>query len=169
MVSTPTPPTRPRNPAAHALHDGIRPDVLEAAAHEVGHGLCWNAGAFGIRHMSVRTGLFGGIDAYCRRRPLFLDEHNIDPYLIGLAGGAAGQIRHLTAHQPEVWGARGRAHANASHDRAEFHRLGPAHGSALSWSAAVAAAGRIIAARAADHDRLTAALARNGRLPGSAL
>lgn len=153
-----------------ALEQGVRAELLEVAAHEIGHGLVWRAGGFGIDHMSVRTGLFGGVaDAYCRRRPLWLDTTNIDAYLVGLAGGAAGQARHLTHHQRGVWGARGRAHAGASHDRAEFRRLAPAHGSRLSWSGAVTAAARILAARSAQLDRLTLALARQGRLSGSAL
>ncbi len=154
-----------------ALDDGVRPVLLEAAAHEVGHGLCWHAGGFGIAHMVVRPGWFGGVgDAYCRRRDVgLLDPGNIDAYLIGLAGGAAGQLRHLTTHQGHGWGARSRADGNAAHDRAEFRRLGPAHGSRLSWGAAVAAAGRIIAARSGRHDRLTVELVRTGRVSGGAL
>ena len=153
-----------------ALEQGVRAELLEVAAHEVGHGLVWRAGGFGIDHMSVRTGLFGGVtDAYCRRRPLWLDTTNIDAYLVGLAAGTAGQLRHLTHHQRYGWGARGRAEAGASHDRAEFRRLARAHHSRLSWPSAVTAAGHILTARSARLDRLTLTLARQGRLSGSAL
>jgi hypothetical protein len=154
-----------------AQADGVSAALLEAAAHEVGHGLCWAAGGFGIEVMVVRPGLFGGVsDAYCRRRRLWLDPDNIDAYLIGLAGGAAGQTRHLSAHQGHSgWTARSRAHGNAAHDRAEFRRLAPAHGSRLSWSNAVTAAGRLLQSRSTRHGRLTVELARAGQLSGSAL
>jgi hypothetical protein len=152
---------------------GIRPILMECAAHEVGHGLCWDAGGFPIGTMVVRVGWFGGVcDAYvkCRDERLRerLDERTIDAYLIGLAGGAAGQIRYLT-EQGRRWGARSRADGNAGWDRSEFRRLGPAHGSRLSWSRAVELAGRIISSRSDCHDRLTIELARTGRLSGGAL
>lgn len=156
---------------AIALDEGINREVLEAAAHEVGHGLCWVAGGFGISHLVVSKGWFGGVsDAYCQRRKLWLTCDNIEAYLIGLAGGAAGQIRHLTTHQGHGgWRAGGRAYGNAAHDRSEFRRLGRAHGCRLSWSSAVGKARRIIDARAGRHDRLTVALARSGQVSGGAL
>lgn len=161
-----------RSEVAIALAEGVNAEVLECAAHEVGHGLCWVAGGFGIKEMVISRGwLFGGIsDAYCQCRDLRLTGDNIEAYLIGLAGGAAGQIRHLTKHQGHGgWRASGRADGNASHDRSAFRRLGRAHGCRLSWSAAVDKARRIIDDRSGRHYRLTVALARSGQLSGGAL
>jgi hypothetical protein len=158
-------------PVSAAVAAGVRPVLLECAAHEVGHGLCWKAGGFAVKAMGVRPGLFGGVgNAYCDCRDVWLDAGNIDAYLVGLAGGAAGQARHLITHEGlGRWGARSRSDGNAGWDRAQFRRLAPAHGSRMSWTAAVTAAGRIIGSRSARHDRLTVTLARAGRLSGGAL
>jgi hypothetical protein len=77
--------------------------------------------------MVVRAGWFGGVcNAYCQCRDVLLDAGNIDAYLIGLAGGAAGQARHLITHQGVGrWGARSRSDGNAGWDRAQFRQARP--------------------------------------------
>lgn len=154
-----------------ALAEGVDAERLECAAHEIGHALAWLAGGFTVKEVVIRTGWFGGIsDAECTLHKPRFDERNIDAYLIGLAGGKAGQVRHLSKHQGRAgWSAGWSAEARSSWDRKEFRWLQDQYRTGLTWVSAVAKARRIIDSQAANHDRLTVELARSRRLSGWSL
>lgn len=157
------------NPVAQALADGVTRIRLEAAAHEIGHGIVWRHHGFRIDHMAVDTGLFGGVGrAYCRlTRTPHLDAHNAPGYLIGLCGGMAAHHHLLTHH---LHRSTGHVRAHAGHDISEYRRLARPHHCNLSLATATHRARAVLAGYGhARLDRLTAQLARTGRLPGNAL
>lgn len=159
------------NPVARAAADGIKPLHLAVAAHEIGHGIVWRHYGFPIKKMVLQTGLFGGISrAYCRRGDLWLDASNIEGFLVGLAAGAAAQLRCATTflgHGPGR--AASDARSGARDDHTEFRRLARAHNCKLSIDAAEVRASSILTSHADLLDRLTAQLARTGHISGRAL
>ena len=159
------------SPVREALDSGVTPRMLEVAAHEVGHALAWQAGGFTIKGLRIVTGLFGGVsDADCTVSNVWLDGDNIDAYLIGLMGGAAGQTRFLTRHRGRGgWSASGAARGNSSWDISQFRRFSRAHGGSLSVAAATRRAEAIVNRAGHRADALTVRLARSGRLSGGAL
>lgn len=157
------------NPVAEALADGVAPIRLEAAAHEIGHGIVWRHHGFPVARIVVTNGLFSPVGkAYCRlTRIPFLDAGNAEGYLIGLMGGMAAHVALRARHLHTGPGA---ARTHAGHDISEYHRLAGPHGCRRPIGSATSRAGSVPAGYGhARIDRLTARLARTGALPGGAL
>ncbi len=157
------------NPVAQALADGVPPIRLEAAAHEIGHGIVWRHHGFPVARMVVTTGLFSPVGrAFCRlQQTPWLDTDNAEGYLIGLMGGMAA---HLSFRARHLHAGAGEARAHAGHDISEYRRLSGPHRCRLSVGAGTSRAGSVLAGYGYTRlDRLTARLARTGSLPGGAL
>lgn len=159
------------NEVERAVADGVKPLLLAVAAHEVAHGIVWRHYGFPIIKMVLETGLFGGLSgAYCRRGDLWLDAGNVEGFLIGLAAGAAGQVRCATRYLGHGgWRAASDAQGGASDDRSEFRRLARAHQRSVSFGTAQRRAESVLSSHSSQLDRLTARLARTGYVSGISL
>jgi hypothetical protein len=156
------------SPIRAVLDAGISTIVLEAAAHEVGHGICWQTAGFSVAHLKVTEGWLGGLDAYCElTRTAHLDPGNAEGYLTGLMGGWAA---HHHLHNQHLARGGSSPRRGAAHDLAEFGRLGRHHAPRYRPDAALTRASAVLARYGwARVDRLTARLAQDGRLSGGAL
>lgn len=146
-----------------------RTPVERIAAHEVGHAVVWALLGLVVEDLQVDTTWTGSADGgWCALTGPFDLDAMIEPYLIGLMGGAAAEHRYLTVHlhrsdrdaHAEIvdhWGA----------DIESFDHHTRTHHGRTSREQAFTRARALLDTRTDTIDALTVRLGRELYLPGS--
>lgn len=153
---------------ARSLAEGMNPNRVACAAHEIGHGVAFHTAGIPIRRMHIRPGPpADGWAGACDPGVDQIPASQVAGWQVGLMAGEAAVYRfarHYCGYSATE--AQALAQDGARHDAAEFRG---ADLSVLTLAQARTRAAALIDRHSGRIDRLTLRLAIACQLPGSAL